>query len=224
MQMARNYIASYTLNSILNLIRNGSLAVPAFQRGFVWRKENIKQLFESINDGFPIGVITVIEHEPKHFEAAPNKLTLFPESPPEGILSTKRLWILDGSQRLASLYNVFLGKGDELSLSYDLEKKEFFFPGESKEGISFLTMSSLFEAGEYMKLQTRISKLSNNEVLLEELHALHNRFTTYPIPIQVLESVSDEDIITIFTRINSRGIALRKEDIQKALKYKNTER
>jgi len=221
--MGKNYISTHTINNILHLIENGSLAVPAFQRGFVWERENIKQLFESINHGFPIGIILAIEHEPKHFEAAPSKLTLFPEIPPEDIVSTKRLWILDGSQRLASLYNVFLGKDNFFKLLYDLEIKKFLFPDEFEGGSTFLNMSSLFKSREYMQLQAEIAKLSNSEVLLEELYALHNRFTSYQVPVQVIEDVNDEDIVTIFMRLNTRGMSLKKDEIEQALKYRKAE-
>lgn len=221
--MAKNYITTHTINSILHLIENGSLAIPAFQRGFVWRKENIKQLFESINHGFPIGIILAIEHELKHFKVASSQSTLFPEISPEDILSTKRLWILDGSQRLASLYNVFLGKDDSFKLLYDLEKKEFLLPDEFKGESAFLSMSSLFKSIEYMKLQAEISRLNNSEALLEELHELHNRFISYQVPIQVIEDVNDEDIVSIFMTINTRGMSLEKDEIEQALKYKKAE-
>jgi uncharacterized protein with ParB-like and HNH nuclease domain len=221
--MAKNYISAYTINSILHLMENGSLAVPAFQRGFVWRKENIKQLFESINDGFPIGIIIAVQHEPEHFETAPIQSTLFPEISPENVVSTKRLWVLDGSQRLASLYNVLQGKNESFKLLYDLERKEFSFPGSFQVETAFLSMSSLFKVKEYMQLQSELSKLRNSEALLEELYELHNRFTNYQIPIQVIADVHDEDIITIFMRMNTRGISLRKEEIEQALKYRNIE-
>jgi uncharacterized protein with ParB-like and HNH nuclease domain len=221
--MARNYISTHTINNILHLIENGSLAIPAFQRGFVWQKENIKQFFESINHGFPIGIVLAIEHEPKHFEAASSKSTLFPEISSENVVSTKRLWILDGAQRLSSLYNVFLGENDSFKLLYDLEKKEFLFPDEFEVESTFLSMSSLFKSREYMQLQAEISRLSNSENLLEELYELHNRFTSYQVPIQVIEDVKDEDIVSIFMRINTRGISLGKDEIEQALKYRKAE-
>ncbi|MBD2295548.1 DUF262 domain-containing protein [Anabaena sphaerica FACHB-251] len=221
--MAKNYINTYTINSILHLMENGSLTVPAFQRGFVWRKENVKELFESINGGYPIGILIAVEHDQKHFEVASNKLTLFPEISPENILSTKRLWILDGSQRLASLYNVLLGKDNSFALIYDLERKKFSFPDKFKGKSVFLNMSSLFKVREYMQLQAEISKLRNSETLLEELYEMHNRFTNYQVPIQVITDVNDPDIVEIFMRINTRGISLSKDEVEKSTKYRNAE-
>lgn len=220
--MAKNYISTHTINSIFHLMENGGLAVPVFQRGFVWRKENIKQLFESINDGLPIGILIAVEHEPKHFEAASNELTLFPKVP-QDLVPTKRLWILDGSQRLAALYNVLLGGNSSFTLLYDLEEKEFSFPDEFKGKSAFLNMSSLFKVREYMQLQAEISKLDNSEILLEELYGLHDRFTNYQIPIQVIEDIKNEDIITVFMRLNMHGVSLKKDEIEQAIKYRDAE-
>jgi len=220
--MAKNYISTHTISNILHLMENGGLAVPAFQRGFVWRKENIKQLFESINGGLPIGILIAVEHEPKHFEAASNELTLFPEVS-QGIVPAKRLWILDGSQRLAALYNVFLGKNNFFTLLYDLEGKAFSFPDEFKGRSAFLNMSSLFKVRKYMQLQAEVSKLDNSEILLEELYGLHNRFTSYQVPIQVIEDINNEDIVTVFMRLNMHGISLKKDEIEQAIKYRDAE-
>jgi uncharacterized protein with ParB-like and HNH nuclease domain len=220
--MAKNYISTHTINSILHLMENGGLAVPAFQRGFVWRKENIKQLFESINDGLPIGILIAVEHESRYFKAASNELTLFPKVS-QDLVPTKRLWILDGSQRLSALYNVLLGGNSCFKLLYDLEEKAFSFPDEFKGKSAFLNMSSLFKVREYMQLQAEISKLDNSEILLEELYGLHNRFTNYQIPIQVIEDINNEDIITVFMRLNMHGVSLKKDEIEQAIKYRDAE-
>jgi uncharacterized protein with ParB-like and HNH nuclease domain len=220
--MAKNSIISHTLNNIFHLMENGSLAVPVFQRGYVWDKEAVKKLFESINSGFPIGILIAIEHEPEHFKSASKKSTLFPEVSLENFVSPKKLWIVDGSQRLAALYNVFFGKNDSFTLLYDLERKEFFFPEEVKDKTILLNMSSLFKVKEFMQLQATIARLDDSEALLEELYAIHNRFTDYQVPIQIIADVIDEDIVKIFTTLNTSGITLTKDELEQARKYKNS--
>lgn len=46
-----------SLYSYLEDLRIGTLQIPAFQRGFVWERDNIKDLFDSIKNGYPIGSI-----------------------------------------------------------------------------------------------------------------------------------------------------------------------
>lgn len=221
--MARNYISTYTLNNIFHLMENGSLVVPIFQRGYVWKKEAVKKLFESINSGYPIGMLIAVEDDAEHFESAPSELTLFPETHHDNFVSSRRLWILDGSQRLAALYNVLFGYRDYFILLYNLKQKEFLFPEEAKEKSKLLNMSSLFKVNEFMQLQAEIAKLDDSEALLEELYSIHNRFKEYQVPILIATDVTDDDIVKIFTALNTSGMSLRKDELEQALKYKKSD-
>jgi uncharacterized protein with ParB-like and HNH nuclease domain len=199
-------------------MENGTLAVPAFQRGYVWDRQAVKELFESINNGYPIGILIAVEHDTEHFESASSELTFFPKLNSDKLVSSKRLWIIDGSQRLASLYNVFLGKNSSFTLLYDLENKKFMFPQEAENTIKFLNMSSLFKTENFMEQQANIAK-NNDEFLLEELYSIFNKFKDYQIPIQVIAEVKDQDIVNIFTAMNTSGISLSEDEMQRAQKY-----
>lgn len=222
--MTRNYIMTYTLNNILHLVENGSLAVPIFQRGYVWSEKLVKKLFESINSGYPIGMLIAVEHDAEHFKSASSELTLFPKTHQNSFSSPKRLWILDGSQRLAALYNVLFGNNDSFILFYELERKEFLFPKEAKKTSKVLNMSSLFKMKEFMQFQREISKFSNSEALLEELYSIHTRFQEYQVPMQVVADVADDDIVNIFAALNTSGIALRKDEFEQAIKYRELDK
>jgi uncharacterized protein with ParB-like and HNH nuclease domain len=53
----------YTLVDLFHYLETGRMAVPNFQRGYVWRKEQLRQLFISINSGYPVGTLTAVEAE-----------------------------------------------------------------------------------------------------------------------------------------------------------------
>ncbi len=220
--MAKNYIIAYTLNNIFHMMENGSLTVPAFQRPYVWSTKAVKELFESINSGYPIGMLIAVEHDSDHFESVSSELSLFPKADLNKLVSSKILWILDGSQRLTALYNVFLGNNERFTLLYDLEQKKFLFPQEGQDKTKLLNMSSLFKTEEFMQRQAKIAKFDDNEALLDELYAVHNRFKDYQVPIQVVAEVSDKDIVNIFAALNTSGITLSKDEIKRAMKYKKS--
>jgi hypothetical protein len=46
-----------SITQILNLISEGALKVPHFQRPFVWKAHHIMALFDSIAKGYPIGSV-----------------------------------------------------------------------------------------------------------------------------------------------------------------------
>lgn len=44
-----------SIDELLKLVQNGQIIIPIFQRNFVWEKTDIKNIFDSIYRGYPIG-------------------------------------------------------------------------------------------------------------------------------------------------------------------------
>jgi len=86
--------------TILDHIDNGHMALPEFQRGYVWNREQVKGLFESLYKHHPIGglLLWVTESASAQYRG---EGSLAP-----GIVKL----ILDGQQRITSLYGVIRGK------------------------------------------------------------------------------------------------------------------
>jgi len=112
------------LKLLLTQIHNGELALPDFQRDFVWEPGAVEELIESIMRAYPAGSLLFLKHsgegfQVREFEGAP-KL--------KSTMSTSYL-VMDGQQRMTSLYQAFFGKGEhifyldirELSESEDVE-------------------------------------------------------------------------------------------------------
>ena len=93
------------LSGLLGEIDSGSTVLPEFQRSFVWDSSATKEIIASIAKGFPAGSILRIRNarnlfEYREFEGSPK-----PNPQPTFL-------VLDGQQRLTSLYQAFYGKGD----------------------------------------------------------------------------------------------------------------
>lgn len=94
------------LREILRLVKLGNIQLPEFQRGWVWDDEGISDLLLSVVKGFPIGAITEIEA---------GDAVKFKNRPIEGVdigVDTKPdSYLLDGQQRLTSLYQSMVHDG-----------------------------------------------------------------------------------------------------------------
>ena len=87
------------LNNLLNQVENGDVQLPDFQRGWVWDDDRIKGLLTSICRGFPIGaVMTLSAGGEIRLKARPI------EGVDEGVTPSPSTFLLDGQQRLTSLY------------------------------------------------------------------------------------------------------------------------
>jgi len=111
-----------TIVNILNQIRNNEVVLPAIQRDFVWSEERTEKLLDSIMRGYPIGIVLLWEtyHDIQYrgflrdFRAG--SAYTFQENPRK-----KRLRIvLDGQQRLQSLFIALYGTREGKPLYFDL--------------------------------------------------------------------------------------------------------
>jgi len=129
-------MSSPLLIDLLSEIEQGRYAVPEIQRPYVWTNPQIKELFESIYKGYPIGSIIAWKPPSEIFEEYGD---LFKALSKE--LEDKRrnfeYVVIDGQQRLVSLWLVKKGKitvvdtyGQEnertINLYYHVDNDEFF--------------------------------------------------------------------------------------------------
>lgn len=87
-------IKRFNLKQLVHFIESKHVAVPEFQRGFVWRVGQVKKLFDSLIKQYPVGGFILWETN-KHIDAR----ALDGEKLPR-----RKYLILDGQQRMASIY------------------------------------------------------------------------------------------------------------------------
>lgn len=104
--MARRFNTNpIQIDSLLEDIGRGELALPEFQRDFVWAPEETAALLTSVIQGYPAG--SLLFWAPGQEQIAARA---FAGAPP--LYSANPRLVLDGQQRLTSLYQAFWGAGD----------------------------------------------------------------------------------------------------------------
>src|SRR5690349_19459053 len=94
----------FDLNKLLEDCHNGVLQLPDFQRSWVWDEDRIKSLIASVSRAFPVGALMSLDTGgPVNFRPRPV------EGAPDSAKQVKpRSLLLDGQQRMTSLYQVTL--------------------------------------------------------------------------------------------------------------------
>jgi hypothetical protein len=93
-----------SLEELLEECQSGQMQLPDFQRSWVWDEDRIKSLIASVSRAFPIGALMTLEtggnvdFKPRPIEGAPN----------EAAKTKPRSLLLDGQQRMTSLFHVSL--------------------------------------------------------------------------------------------------------------------
>ena len=114
----------FDLNKLLDDCHHGILQLPDFQRSWVWDEDRIKSLIASISRAFPVGALMTLDtggpvnFKPRPVEGAPAEAKLVP---PQSLL-------LDGQQRMTSLYQVTVrGKVVETVTPKKKKVKRWFY-------------------------------------------------------------------------------------------------
>lgn len=90
-----------TLETLLKQVDNGTLQLPEFQRDYVWPEEAVVSLLASIANGYPVGALLLLERGGEvDFQPRPIEGAEFPKGKQPDLL------LLDGQQRMTSLYQV----------------------------------------------------------------------------------------------------------------------
>ena len=213
------------------LIRStGQLALPDFQRNFVWDPRMTEELIESIACAFPAGSLLFMPYRPDTFapRAVENAPKLNGGSPAE--------LILDGQQRLTSLYQAFYGQGDHryfidlaaLMESRDIEDAVFYRHRNRSGRYETLDQQAaqlvlplgvlLGEAGGFhgwrdLVLDRRPEEADDRVALRESLRLVYERhikpIEDYDFPVVSLaHSTSLEAVCSIFETLNRTGVRL----------------
>lgn len=93
---------STSIDDILRWGDGGGLRVPTFETSFAWTPNQMRELFESIDRGFPIGSLVLWSTDARVSTLDVLGTLPLPQPPPSGNV----MYVLDGHQRLVTLYSV----------------------------------------------------------------------------------------------------------------------
>ena len=92
-----NYkITQYSVNTILGFVESSQIAIPEIQRPFVWKPKEVKDLIDSLYQGYPIGYLIVWQNSQVRVRGF-------------GKGGTKKI-LIDGQQRVTALMAALLGR------------------------------------------------------------------------------------------------------------------
>ena len=121
------------LKSILEDIESGKMQLPDFQRGWIWNDDRVQSLLASVAVSFPIGAIMTLETGGQHIKLKPRPIEGTPDQITDENLETL---ILDGQQRMTSLYQSLMCKRPVLTKDTRNKKVSRFYYISMEEALS----------------------------------------------------------------------------------------
>lgn len=218
----------YSLSKLIDDIEMGEIGLPDIQRPFVWKNAKVRDLFDSMYRGYPVGYFLFWENK------------VGEKTKQIGVTSPQKvplLLIVDGQQRLTSLYAVLKGVS-VVRETYETEKieiafrptdgtfqvcdaairkdpeylpniSELFSPSASQYAIIGGYLESL---AAYRQKNDRVFDASEKAVCEQSLQRLFS-LTSYPFTtLQLSANIDEEQVAEVFVRINSEGKKLNQSD------------
>ena len=220
---------SKPLLDLLDRIHSGDMVLPDFQRDFVWEPSATQALIVSIANNYPAGSILRVRDRQRAFSSRE-----FEGAPPPA--SEHTFLVLDGQQRLTSLYQAFYGVGDH---RYCLDIRALIDGADFEDAIDYLRRTKgavakreaiewqaeqlLMPLSTLHKGSTGFSKWASQvartrqgaerdqlEDQLQELEAQWiNRIDQYVFPVVTLSADTEPAALcTIFETLNRTGVKL----------------
>lgn len=209
-------LMQYSVHAILGLIEAEDFVIPEIQRPFVWKRSQVRDLIDSLYNGYPTGYIITWKN--------PDVKTK------DGGKANGKKVLIDGQQRVTALMAAISGK-EVLDDDFNKERiKIAFNPLAEDETKRFAVqdashlkdkkwipdISVLFTAGFKQRAFENEYANDNPGVDLDELSETLSRLKGIANrQIGVIEldaSLEIDEVTEIFIRINSKGTALSQSD------------
>jgi hypothetical protein len=205
---------SFGIPELVTLAGQGLLRVPTFQRSFVWDAADVRQLFDSLYRGFPIGTVLLWRRpgEAGSISFGPVEI--------EVDAAAEALWVVDGQQRITSLFGALSsahqGVDDRFEVYFDLETQRFV---NLRRGVAAGRAVPVRAAWETRSLLnwSREHEADLQAGDLDLVDRLGGVLREYRVPAYIVTGDDQNLLREIFDRVNSAGKPIKRAQVFHAL-------
>jgi uncharacterized protein with ParB-like and HNH nuclease domain len=219
--MQKYAVNQQLIETLLAWINSGEIAIPEIQRPFVWDSSKVRDLMDSLYQGYPIGYVIAWRNPNVRLK--------------DGSLSEGKKILIDGQQRVTALTAAILGQY-VINRTYERIKiKIAFHPIDEKFEVqnpailkdkTWLPDISEAINGDLFDIAHNYFELNPNVDKKQVQNAFSNLMNIPKKQIGMIELAADLDIETvteIFIRINSKGVVLSQADFAMSKIASNTD-
>ncbi len=208
----RYSVTPHPVETLLTWVKSGEIAIPEIQRPFVWEATKVRNLLDSLYQGYPVGYLIAWRNPTVRLK--------------DGTHSAGKRILIDGQQRVTALMAALLGR-EVLTKEYETVRiKIAFHPTEEKFEVSnpaiqknvawMPDVAEVFAPDVKLLQLTKTYAEKNPEVNADEIFAkverLRNIVNNHVGVIELADYLDIETVTEIFIRVNSAGAELSQAD------------
>ena len=212
MSTQRYSVTPHPIETLLTWVKSGEIAIPEIQRPFVWEATKVRNLLDSLYQGYPVGYLIAWRNPTVKLK--------------DGTSSAGKRILIDGQQRVTALMAALLGR-EVLTKDYEtLRIRIAFHPQEERFEVSnpairkdaawiedvadvFAPEASLTELTDTYSEKNPNADRKHVSRVLERLRKIINNHVGV---IELAEDLDIETVTEIFIRVNSAGTELSQAD------------
>ncbi|MEL7029782.1 MAG: DUF262 domain-containing protein [Pseudomonadota bacterium] len=180
------------IESLASRIKEGDILLPKFQRDFIWERQQVLDLFDSISKNYPIGsVLLWLSKNKLSSENSIAGLEIAARAPEYPVN-----YLLDGQQRLSSicgaLYWDAADKNSLWNIVYDLRTESFAHLATTEDPpLHQIRLNKLADATAFFRQVAGLDNLTSadKDVLKERAEGLFNRFKEYHVAARIKSTI-----------------------------------
>ncbi len=214
---------SFPINTLLGQIETGQIGLPELQRPFVWDRSQVRDLIDSLYRGYPAGYLLFWQASPGQ---GFNPIGLDDKQ------TSPNLLVVDGQQRLTSLFAVFRGahvmsskfQSEYIRIAFHPVRERFEVANtaieKDREWVSNISVLLAGTQGTFSFINNFLDQLSDEREVTDEtadliaanLQRLANLQSYTFSAIQLSFDLPVDEVSDIFVRVNSKGTMLNQAD------------
>ena len=211
--MTQRYsVTPHPIETLLTWVKSGEIAIPEIQRPFVWEPVKVRNLLDSLYQGYPIGYLIAWRNPTVRLK--------------DGTPSAGKRILIDGQQRVTALMAALLGQS-VLTKDYETvrvriafhpieERFEVANPAINKDSAWLDDVANIFAPDAKLLQITKSYAAANPSVdedaLFEKFERLRKIINNHVGVIELAEDLDIETVTEIFIRVNSAGATLSQAD------------
>lgn len=209
--MAQYVVNNNSVENLLGWIKSDEIAIPEIQRPFVWSSSKVRDLIDSLYNGYPVGYIITWKNPDVKLK--------------DGTISSGRKVLIDGQQRITALTAAIAGqtiinenyekKPIKISFNPITEKFEVSNPALEKNPEWIPNISEIFQptfdSFQFVSDYAAINNVPGNKIN-QTIQKLLSIQTNSIGVIDLSPELNIETVTEIFIRINSKGVVLSQAD------------
>jgi len=205
------------INEILERLDRKEWVLPPFQRDFVWNdKEKIIKFVDSLYRGYPIGSIIIWKPHEKDIKEDIKERAICATVKGEPLYA--RDYILDGQQRLTTIFRIFKGdpfvfKGEDFVLHFNIKDESFVFLKKGEKIVYCVPFHDIIDKNNEELIENLELKTDKEKIRATSLFEKVRNIGKREVSIEYSPPLKREEALELFVRLNTGGRPLETENL-----------